>query len=509
MPPDEPPAPTSPAVTRGEVARGAGLAGLSRAGALIEALAQPLYTRLFGIETYGIYVVLWGAISLVTNFIHLAMPLALQRVVPSRGDEEAAHGAVKLALLVAVVPAALIALLVTFNAAAIASVFSAAPDDAERLPTAIALFVWALPLWTFIEVATSAARARRAFGPEIRLRIFWEQIARILFAIGFFLMGATSIGLMVAHLCSLALTALLCIPLLGRYYDLKLLVRAPIPAGLARELLVTGLALLPSNLARRALIDAPPVVLNLMLPGARGAAAAGLFEIARKISTVPLIVRQAFQYVLGPLASAQAHVDRAQVAPLYHFASRVSTALVVPLAGLLIFAGVDILSLYQPRAAAALPLLYILVAARAVEAIVGPASTIVEMIGHRGLPLLNSFIAIALWIGLAAWLAPIHGALGMAVAVGVATIASTYAATLQLRVSDGLSPFDGKLFQNLALALVGLALMAGAELLLNGPARFAAVAALWAVTSWLTLRYGLTLGDREALGGLSRKLRLV
>ena len=51
------------------------------------------------------------------------------------------------------------------------------------------MFAWALPLWTFIEIATSAARARRAFGPEIRLRIFWEQIARILFAVGFFLLG--------------------------------------------------------------------------------------------------------------------------------------------------------------------------------------------------------------------------------------------------------------------------------------------------------------------------------
>ena len=47
------PSPPQPAVTRGDVARGAGLAGLSRAGALIEALAQPLYTWLFGIATYG------------------------------------------------------------------------------------------------------------------------------------------------------------------------------------------------------------------------------------------------------------------------------------------------------------------------------------------------------------------------------------------------------------------------------------------------------------------------
>ena len=156
-----------PAVTRGEVARGAGLAGLSRAGALIEALAQPLYTWLFGIATYGIYVVLWGAVSLVTNIVHLSMPLALQRVVPTRDDEEAAHGAVKLALHGrGACPSLLIALLVTLNAGAVASIFSAAPEDAERLPTAIALFVWALPLWTFIEVAT----VRRPRPPRLRAR---------------------------------------------------------------------------------------------------------------------------------------------------------------------------------------------------------------------------------------------------------------------------------------------------------------------------------------------------
>jgi O-antigen/teichoic acid export membrane protein len=500
--------PSVPAVSRGEVARGAWLAGLSRAGALIEALAQPLYTWLFGIATYGIYVVLWGAVSLVTNFIHLAMPLALQRAVPAQEGEEQAHSIVKLAILVAIVPALLISFFVTLEAARVATLFSAAPADAARLPAAIALFVWALPLWTFIEVATAAARARRAFGPEIRLRIFWEQIARILFAAGFFLLGAGSIGLMAAHLCSLAVTALLCVPLLGRYYDLGLLIRAPVRAPQLRQLLVTGLGLLPSNLSRRALIDAPALVLNLMLPGAQGASAAGLFEIARKLSTVPLVVRQAFQYVLGPLAAAQAHANRAEVAPLYHFASRVSTAVVVPLAGLLIFAGVDILSVYRKGTDAALPMLFILVSARAIEAIVGPASTIVEMIGHRVLPLLNSLIAVGLWIGLAILLIPTHGALGMAIAVGAATVASTYAATIELQVSDGLTPFDRKLLQSLALALVGIGLMALAEHLFHGPVRFGLVLLAWVGTSWLTLRYGLTRGDREALGGLSRALRL-
>lgn len=498
-----------PAVTRGDVARGAGLAGLARSGALIEALAQPLYIWMFGLPAYGIYVVLWGAVSLLTNLLDLSMTSALQRVVPTRDSEALAHGAVKFALLLALLLTVVAASLIALNADSVARLFSAAPADAARLPAAILLFVWAVPLWAFIEVSTSAARARRAFGPEIRLRIFWEQLARLVFAAAFFALGFGAVGLMAAHLCSLALTALLCVPLLRRFYDLKLLLRAPVPRALAAELLASGFALLPSNLARRLLIDAPAIAINLMLPGTRGASAAGLFEIARKLSTVPYIVRQSFQYVLAPLSSAQAHADRAAVGPLYHFSSRVSTALVVPLAGLITFTGPDILSVYRREAQAALPLLAILCAARAGEAIVGPAGTIVEMIGHRGLPLLNSAIAFLLWFALALWLTPGMGPMGMAIAVSVAIVASTYAAAVELEISDRLSPFDRKLLQGLGIALAGVGAMALVWLYAWGPVRFASNMALWGITSWLALRYGLTREDRLALGGLSRRLRLV
>jgi len=496
-------------VTRGDVARGAGLAGLSRAGALIEALSQPLYVWMFGLATYGVYAAMWSAVNLIENFVDLSMTSALQRIVPTRGREEAAHAAVKIAFLVALTPAIAIAALVSLNAEWVAGFVSAAPRDAPHLPGAIALFAWTLPLWTFVEVATSAARARRAFGPEIRIRIFWEQIARIVFASGFFFLGFHSTGLMIGHLCSLGFTAALCVPLLARYYDLGLLRRAPVSLPLLRETVLTGLGLLPSTFARRLLIDAPTVALNLMLPGARGAAASGLFEIARKLSTVTFLVRQAFQYVLAPLARAQASADRSRLGPLYHFSSRVSTALVVPLGGLLAFGGRDILSVYRPEAIAALPILYILVAGRAIEGIVGPAAVIVEMTGRRLLPLVNSLIAIVLWAALALLLVPTHDGIGMAIAVSVATVASTYAATVQIHLSDGLTPFDRRLAVGLAIALLGVACMWGATEIAGGPLRFALVLALWALTSRFALRHGLTREDRLALGGLGRPLRLV
>jgi hypothetical protein len=97
----------------------------------------------------------------------------------------------------------------------------------------------------------------------------------------------------------------------------------------------------------------------------------------------------------------------------------------------------------------------------------------------------------------------------MAIAVSVAIVVSTWAAAVELRLSDGLTPFDRKLFQCLVVALAGVGAMALVEYFTGGPIRFAANMLLWAITSWLTLRFGLTREDRLALGGLSRRLGLV
>lgn len=499
------------AVERGDVAHGAAMAGLARLGAVIEVVAQPLYTWLFGIATYGLYIVLWSAVNMAEKLVDLSLTQALQRIVPVAGEDEA-HGAVKFAMLATVVPASLIALVVTLFAGDVAGLLSAAPEDADRLPFIVALFVWTLPLWTFVEVATAASRARRAFGPEIRLRIFWEQAARLVFAAGLFAAGFTSIGLMLAHLLSLALVALLSIRLIGRYYDLGLLVRAPIPASLRSGVLLSGFALMPSAIARRTLNDLPPIILNVLLPGAQGATAAGLFGIARKVASIPLIVREAFLYVLAPLSSAQAAHDRRAIAPLYAFAMRISIALALPIGGTLILLGSDILSLFAPGAQAALPILGILVLGRIGEAAIGPATPIVEMTGHRFLPLLNSAIGIAAWAALSWWLAPRLGAEGMAVAVAAGAVLIALAAVAELALSDGLQPFDLPYLRGVLTGGAGLALLAlvGAALEpLGAPVRAAALGLLLLPLCWATLRLGLDLSDRAALGRVAAAARLV
>ena len=503
--------PPQPAVSKSDVAKGAGLAAVARLGALIEIIAQPAYTWMFGLAGYGVYVVLWAAINILANVLDLAFGQALQRIVPSTNNVQEQHGAVRFALLLSTGLGAIAALCISLSAPWLASLISSAPEDSAALPRAIALFAWSLPLWIFVETATAAARAKRAFGPEIRLRIFWEQVARLLFATGFFFAGLGVEGLLMGHLASLALTAWLAWKLLARYYDPALLWKAPLPAALRHHVIVTGFAMLPPSLARRAYNDLPPILLNVMIPSSGGAIASGLFGIARKIASIPLIVRQSFLYVLAPLASEQGAASRAGIAPLYSFSTHISILLAVPLAALLILLAPDMLSAFAPGSAAALPVLVTLLVARAAEAAFGPATPIVEMIGHRGLPLVNSLLGLAIWLTLGLWLVPEQGAYGMALAVSIAVVVTALLAVWELGISDRLNPF-GAGFWKAAMAsglCIAALWAAGMALMPLGNAMRAAILLLlfWPLL-WLALKFGLETDDKAALGKTAAKLRL-
>jgi len=510
--PGDPPAPgLPPRVSRSDVASGAALTALARMGAVIEVVTQPAFVWMFGLATYGLYIVLWAAVNLLATIVTMAMSQALQRIVPAARDEAAALGAVKYALLITVIPAALVALAVTLAAPWIAPQFAAAPEIRASLPGIIALFVWTLPLWVMLDVTTSAARARRAFGPEIRLRIFWEQVVRLAIALALFALGWRFYGLFAAHLASLALTAILSLRLLGRYFDLAALARAPMPQALRHEVLLSGIANMPPFLARRAFNDLPPVLLNFALSGTAGAVASGLFGIARKIASVPLIVRQTFLYVLAPLSAEQKAADPAALAPLYRFANRLGIAIVLPLTAVLIAAGDVLLMLFSPEAASAIGVLVVLLLGRAGETVLGAATPIVEMTGHRGLPLANSLAGLAVAALIGVLMVPGSGALGMAVAVAVGVTVASWAAAAELWVTERLSPFDRHVVRALAaggfsfVALIGIGLaMADMPPLLRGAVQFAL---FWPLL-WLALRFALDAEDKAALGRYARLLRL-
>ncbi|WP_340313794.1 lipopolysaccharide biosynthesis protein [Rhizorhabdus argentea] len=503
-PPDAPPGAR-------QVAKGAGTALLARAGGVIEIVSQPLYVWLFGLPTYGLYMVLWSAVNLAENFADLGMTGALQRVVPQAKDDAERAMALRGAMVMGLVPCLLLALAVSLGAHWIAAIINVAAKDRDELATGIALFAWALPFWAYLEISTSALRARKAFGPEIRLRVMWEQLLRMVAAVLLCWLGASTLGLLIAHICSLAITCVFSTRLLARYYRFDLVLRGHPSGGITAKTLYAGLSVLPPNIISRLFSDAPPLILNLLIPGAAGASAAGLFAIARKIASGVQLVRQAFSYVMAPLASEAVRHDLRYVAEIYGFATRLTIIVATPVVCTIAGGGRALLALFGQAAQAAYPALALLTFTRLIEAIAGQAGVIQSVISRYHHPLVGSFLGLAVALSVGALLLPQGGMNGMAVAVSAGIAVSVLTPMAQLWFNARLHPFAPPFGRAAAVAAgVGVAIFLLSEALspFHHLVRIIFGIAMLLAGIWLSGRFGLSHDDKIALGRTGRKLRL-
>ncbi len=499
-------------ITNRDFAKGAGTTLLARLGAVFETISQPLYVLMFGLAGYGLYAVLWAAITLIENVADLGMPAALQRVVPQAASPQDELCALRCALLIGVIPSIFLALAIMLGAQAIAPLFNAADADAAMLVSVIQIYAWSLPLWAFVEVATAALRSKRMFGAEIRLRLLWEQVIRLGIAVALFFAGFGTMALFYAHLLSLVLTCLLALRLLTRYFDLRHFFSAKSAQPVFSEMLGAGLAVLPSNVVARLFSDGPPLLLNALLAGATGAISAALYVIARKISSIVQLVRTAFNYVLAPLASAASKGESGQVARIYGFVTRLSFALALPLGAVLGGGGSAILRLFGADASAALPALVILTVARIVEAVIGGAAPIQQVTSGFRSQLAGSLGGLATAAAICLWLMPAWGVTGMAIAVGAGVITSVAIPLYQLHLIAELHPFAAPFLQVMARSvLIALVTLMAALLITQLPqwSQLPMLIVALLIALWISARFALPLEDRRALGSAATKLRLV
>ncbi len=465
--------PADGGVSNRDVAKGAGTTLLARLGGIIDLLTQPLYVWLFGLASFGFYGALWAAINLVENVADLGMTSAMQRVVPQAKSPQEEASALRASFILALIPCTIIAALVSILAEPVATFFNASDRDASQVVDAVRYFAWALPLWAFVEIATSALRSKRLFGAEIRLRLLWEQLVRLGFVLIFFWLGFGMMSLVYAHILSLSIICLLCVRLLNQHFELRLLLVGPVRDPMFKEALKAGLAVLPVNVVTRLFGDGPAIALNAILPGSAGAIAGGLFIIARKVSSVVQLVRTAFSYVLAPLASSASAYGKDQVARIYGFSTRLSFALALPLGAMLAASGPTLLPLFGPGAEAAMFALVLLTLARVAEAVFGAATPIQQVTSAHLDQQLGSLVGLGVAALIAWWLIPDYGLNAMAIAVSVGLVIAALLPLFQLHIINKLHPFAAPfgtvMIRSIGVAAIGAALaLLVQELPLNG-----------------------------------------
>jgi O-antigen/teichoic acid export membrane protein len=493
---------------RARVAGGAGFAFLGRMGAIIEALSIIAFTWLYGAATFGLFAVLWSYVKVTTAVADAAMTTALQRFVPrAKADGEAeqiAGYAFKLSFLIACV----FALAGTIAAPYLAPFINAADGDAESVVTVIQIYVWVLPFWTLVEVATASIRARRTFGPEIRVRIFYEQGLRLVAAAIFALLGWLTYGLFLSHLVSVVLAALLALRLVSKHYDLKAIAAAPLTGNIPKKMRQYGFSVMPSNIIRNLFSEFPVMFLNFMLPGAAGAAAGGYYAVARKIASALQSIGQTFEYVMAPLAAEKdGSGDQAALKDMYGFATRITICVALPFGAALVLARHDILAAMKPEFQAASAAIAILCIGRVFEAATGPSSAMVEMLGHRFLSPFNGIMGFATLLVMGFHLIPLYGVTGAAVAAATGLNVMATLALLEVVFLFKLVPYDRNILRPLGtVILLTAGILALVPLSSQWPAPAGIIIALSLLffALFLLVRIGLTDNDAEALGKASR-----
>jgi len=486
-----------------ELTKGASLAFLGRLGALAEAVSLPVFAWLYGAPTLGIFFALWAALRVLTAVCEFAMTTSLQRFIPRAESDAHAGSIVRLAITVSLSAGLVIALLITLFAPQIAGLFNAAEREAPHLAQIIRIYAWVLPFWVMVEVLTASIRAKRAFGPEIRIRIFYEQGLRLLAGVGFFYLGYASFGLFYAHLLSVALASILALRLVLQHYDLR--------AGAvsnAAEILSFSAHMMPANLVKKLNSELPMLLLNMLLSGAAGAVAAAIFGVARKIASLLQVFRQSFEYVLAPFAAHKlANGQYDQLRDMYALSLRLTLALVIPIGFLVMALRHEILTLFSMDVPFAGWVLIVLATGRMIEGASGPSSAIVEMLGHKALPLLNGVLGIITLVLLQLSLVPHMGPVGAAIAAAAGLNVVSLLSLGQAIFLYRLNPFNRQLIKPIFFSLAG-SLITLVALIFVAPYGniFAGILSITGVlaTILMVIRFGLSDSDRTALGPIGR-----
>ncbi|MFC3051362.1 lipopolysaccharide biosynthesis protein [Kordiimonas pumila] len=489
------------------IAGGAGLAFVGRMGALIEVASVIAFTWAYGAATFGLYAVLWSYIKVATGIAEAAMPTALQRYIPKAGAD--ADNITGFALKISFFFGCIIALPITLFAPYLAGFISAADADAEKLVTVMRLYAWVLPFWTVVEVATAAVRATRNFGPEIKVRIFYEQGIRLVAAMAFAALGLFTYGLFLAHLLSVIAAAILALKLVAKHYNFRAIIKAPLQGETPKEILKYCYAIMPANLIKRLFSEFPVMFLNFMLPGAQGAAAGGYYSVARKIASALQAVRMTFEYVMAPLAAEkEGHGDRKALDSMYGYATRLSVTIALPFGAALILARHDILAAMRPEFEAATAAIAILCAGRVFEAATGPSSSIIEMLGHRLLPPANGMAGLIVMLALGFHLIPLYGVTGAAIAAACGLNTTAGLSLIQAKFLFGLTPYNRQMLRPMAAAiLLSGILLALVPYSFQWQPPYGIVTALFLLLVGLVgiIRFGLAPEDAAALGKIGKR----
>jgi len=409
--------------------------GVRAASAAMLFLTQIVLARWMGASEFGLYVSAWTCVLVLGGLSHLGLNVAMMRLAPqyhASGDYAAFHGLLRGGRMMALASAATISA-VGFVILSIVNI-----EEPSALAAPLALAFLCVPIFAFADVQDGLGRGQgwtlEAIGPPYIVR----PVALLLLVAVASLMGyaASAVTGM-----AIALIATICAAALQTALIDRRVARAVPPAEPSfafSHWLGISLPLVAGATCDLAIQNADVLLLNLFRPPAE----IGIYYAAAKTAGLALFVHYAVASAYaGRIAAARALDDDAEVRKLVANAVRwtfIPSAAVV--LGILAV-GYPVLASFGTGFTNAYPLMFILGAGMLAKAAMGPAETILNMLGHQRATAVSLALAAAVGISLNLLLIPLWSVTGAATATATALATAALSNWYAARRLEGLNLF--------------------------------------------------------------------
>lgn len=441
------------------IVRGAAVNFIGTLARLTKSVSFIVLTRLFGAEVFGLFMLGWTIVDLVSKAGQFSLDKGLVNFIP-RLREDGNTDAVQRTIAQALVAGLLLSVSVG------AALFIGAPAIAEgllgkpRLTGMLRLMAVALPMIAATQIILGVTRAHKVMKYDALVRGVVEPLVLFGAACALFYLGWRTYGIAAAHLAALACGLLFAAWVFTRFYSWRACF-----AHLGNVRLVTPLTRFSLPVMGYELVYMVMIRLDVLMVGYfLSAAQVGIYVIAVEIALLTKKVRQWFDPIFSPIVAELNHrKDLRRLECNLRLVTRWVLTIGVGFFCVVLLIGEALLGLFGSEFGAGFMAMIVLALSQVVYAAMGSGDTVLIMSGRPWLNLVNTLVIVAVNFALNLWLIPNLGILGAALGTLVSFMLLTLIRLFEVYRLFRIHPLTWRLSKPCAAAVLsfGCAFLAG------------------------------------------------